>query len=223
MQNAKRISDATGCTEELGNGWAALRDMSQEELLDWFSDQIAAPQIVSCLDGKARAILTHPFGSVAATMETCAAADALNADIASVGDRFVPVGLVGVNKAGKEREAAADFVKMLLSYDAQGGNPYASQFPVNARALDEMLAFENNNMSSGMNLDDGRDFTATWPTKARRERLGALIEALDTPLYEDAALRDMLLPEITAYLAGARSESEAGERMLSLLSTYLSE
>ena len=223
LENAKRISAATGCTNELGRGWSALQDMPQEELREFILGWIDMPQLVSCLDGKAQAVLSQPYGSVANTMEVCALADETHASIASAGGRFVPVGLTGINKAGKEQETAAAFVQTMLSYDAQGGNNFASQFPVNKRALTEMLAYENNGMSSGFNLDDGKEFTARWPTKARREQIGAILETLDMPVREDAALTDMLLPEITDCLSGMLTEAEAAGRILSLLSTYLSE
>ena len=223
LGSALSISAATGCTGELGRGWSVLKDMPAEELQDFISSWIAVPQYVSCLGGKARAILSHPLASVSHAMEICAFADVQKAAFASVGGKFLPVGLVGVNKASAEQETAADFVKMLLSYEAEGGNEYASQFPVNAQALKEMLDCQNDNVCSTLMLDDGVEFSAEWPTAERRAELGSVIDTLHTPIMEDEALTAMLLPEITACLSGEISQSEAAGRMQSLLSTYLAE
>ena len=223
LTDAKRISGAIGCTALLGAGWDALGDMSQDELYEMCSGYIGMPQIVMAVGNEARDILMQPMGSVRACMEMTEAAGRLNASIVSVNGQFVPAGMVGVNKAGKETEVAAAFVRMLLSYDAQGGNQYAEQFPVNVQALKEMLAYQNDGVSSGMMLSDGSEFSAEWPAKAWRERIGALIDTLDKPLLTDAALQDMLQAEVTAYLDGSNTLAQATERIGSMLSTYLSE
>ncbi len=223
LRDAKRLSEATGCTERMGDGWEALKDMPQDEMYEYFSDYIGSPQVFACASGFAQDILSHPLTSVRACMEPLAYAKMAGAALVSVNGQFVPTGVVGVNKASAEMEAASAFVQALLSYDAQGGNQYSAQFPVNERALAEMLSFEDLDSSSGFMLNDGGDFMAKWPEKAQRERLGALIATLDTPIVEDAALTGMLLPELTACLDGSSSVEQTAEKILSLLATYLSE
>ncbi len=223
LTDAKRISESTGCTDRLGEGWRLLNDMPQEELYETFSKHIGPLQIPACIGGSARAILAQPITSIYDSMQILAVADQRGAAITDINRQFVPVGIVGINKAGQEQEAAASFVQMLLSYAAQGGNQYAAQFPVNRQALSEMIAQENDAVSSGYNLDSGESFVALWPSKAWRDRLYSLIQNLDTPIVEQTALRDMLQPEIVAYLNGGSALEQAVDRIGSLLGTYLSE
>ncbi len=223
LTDAKRVSDAIGCTDRLADGWDALKDMPQDELYEDFKDYIGAPQVFACASGTVQDILMQPVGSVMSCMEFAAAAEKSGASIVSVNGQFVPTGVVGVNKASPETEASKAFVKMMLSYDAQGGNQYGSAFPVNAKAYAEMLAYENNEVSSGYVLNDGGDFFSQWPGKAWRDHLGTLIASLTVPITEDTALTRMLLPVVEACLSGASTPAQAAEQMESLLSTFLSE
>ena len=223
LRDAKRVAEAIGSTERLGDGWDALREMSQEEFYEMFADYFGSPQVFMAASGMTQSVLMQPVGSILYGMETFAVAERMGAGIVSVNGQFSPVGVVGVNKAGAEPEAADAFVRTLLSYAAQGGNQYAEQFPVNERALSEMLAYQNDGVSSGFMLNDGGEFTAMWPSKLWRDRLGALIASLDQPIADDAALTDMLTPAIEAYLSGASPLAEAAGRVESLLATYLSE
>lgn len=223
LHDARRIAEATDCTERLGEGWDALKDFSQDELYENIRVHIDGPQIFACASGRAQALLTQPMGSVFGCMDIMAIVQLLDAQIDDVAGQFVPVGIVGVNKAGDEPEIAAAFVKMLLSYDAQGGNQYVEQFPVNDRALSEMLANENLDVNSSMHLNDGGEFQAKWPLPEQRERLGVLIDGLHVPVLKDSALIDMLLPEMEACLSGRSSVEQAADRMSGLISTYLSE
>lgn len=223
LTDAKRVSEAIGSTEKLCEGWTALKGMSQDELYENFRDYIDGPQVWACASGTAKNILMQPMVSFGNCMEPAAVADLVDGVFTDVGGRYVPKGVIGVNKATAVPEAAAAFVQTLLSYDAQSGNSYPDQFPVNEAALAEMIAYENNNVSSGMNLDDGAEFTAMWPTKARREAIGAIIRALNAPIAEDETLTDMLLPEITAYLDGSSTFERALDQIASLMRTYLSE
>lgn len=223
LTDARRVSAALGCTDRLCEGWMALSDVTQDELYETFSAYVCSPQVYACASGMARDILTQPMGSVMQCMEPFAYAETAGGSLVSVNGQFVPTGVAGVNKASGEPEAAAAFVQALLSHDAQGGNQYVEQFPVNAQALSEMLAYQNDGVSSGFMLDDGTDFTAEWPKPAQRAALDQVIAALDKPILANTALSDMLLPAVVACLDGSSTVSESAEQIASLLATYLSE
>ncbi len=223
LQDARRIAAATGCTARMGDGWDALKDVPQDEMYEDFHVYISSPQVFACASGLAQAVITHPLGSVADCMQTLGLADRQSLSAVSINDQYVPTGVAGVNKASAEQEAATAFVQALLSFDAQGGNQYGYQFPVNEQALSEMFAYENEGAGSGFMLNDGTDFMVEWPSAAQREKLGALIRTLNKPITEDAALTDMLLPAVEGCLDGSSTVGQAADTIVSLLSTYLSE
>lgn len=223
LLDAERVSNAIGCTDKIAEGWDALKSETQDGLYENFRDHIGAPQVFACASGLARDVLGNPIGSVSAGMEMLELATQTGAGTVDIAGQFIPMGIAGINKASGEPEAAKAFLQTLLSYGAQGGNQYASQFPVNVQALSEMLAFDNPNVSSGMVLNDSREFNATWPSEAMRERLGTLIAGVDTPIVSYAALDEMLLPKVEGYLSGMETMEQAAGAIVSLMATYLSE
>ena len=223
LTNIGRISKAIGASAELGDDWQVTQGSSQEELLYAMRQQNGGPQIWATATERAKAALFLPMGSLYNGMINLAAAKQMNKTLGEIRREYLPVGIVGVNRASKHMEAAADFLKTLFSYDVQSGNRFADQFPVNQKAIEALFHFEDKTISSGMSIEGSISIMGGWPDEAVRSMLLNLIEGLDRPLATDNTLRDMLTPLIVAYLDGSDSLETAQGKMQSVISTYLAE
>jgi ABC-type Fe3+ transport system substrate-binding protein len=85
--------------------------------------------------------------------------------------------IVGINRASALQDAAAEFVKVLLSKEFQTEIVFANSFPVNSQALTEVMANVDNSISQSMHLDATNSLDSGWPTEATRNALLALLQA----------------------------------------------
>ncbi|MCE5189447.1 MAG: hypothetical protein LLF75_09765 [Eubacteriales bacterium] len=223
LSDIGRISKAIGADEVLCEGWEAAQGSTQEELLKVVRMQNGGPQIWANATNRASAALFLPMGSLYGGMINLAAAEQLNKTFCGINKQYEPVGIVGVNRAGKHTDAAASFLNTLFSYDVQSGNKFAEQFPVNQKAIEETLNRVDNTISSGMSIDPEITIFAEWPSEAMRAMLGSMIKELNRPLATDHTLSEMLVPLIVSYLDSSDTLETAAGKMESVISTYLSE
>ena len=223
LTDAGRIAQATGSTDTLCEGWEATEGASQEEMLEAMRINNGGPQFWACMTGRAQGALLLPLGSLVDIMLPYAASEQKSVPLSGVANAYEPVGLVGINKAGANQDAAAEFVQMLLSYTVQHAIKYTSAFPVNMQAITETMASVDNTISQSMHLDATNSLDSEWPSEAVRNQLLSMIQQVNVPLTSDATLSDMLSPVIVAYLNGSDTLETAAEKMQSVISTYLSE
>lgn len=223
LSNIGRISKAIGADEKLGEGWEAAQGSTQEELLKVVRMQNGGPQIWANATNRASAALFQPMGSLYGGMINLAAAEQLNKTFCGINKQYEPVGIVGVNRASKHTDTAVSFLKTLFSYDVQSGNQYAEQFPVNQKAIDEVLHRVDNTISGGMTIDPEISIFAEWPSESMRAMLESMVKELNRPLATDHTLSDMLVPLIVSYLDGSSTLEDATAKIESVISTYLSE
>ena len=197
--------------------------MSQTELLDGMRVSNYGPQIWAYMTGRAQGMLLLPISSIYNGMIALSAAEQTNAVMTDIAGQYEPSGIVGINRASALQDAAAEFVKVLLSNEVQNGDRFANSFPVNSQALTEVMANVDNSISQSMHLDATNSLDSEWPTEATRNALLALLQSVDQPLSTDHTLNDMLTPAVVAYLDGSDTLESAAGKMKSVIDTYLSE
>ena len=223
LTNAGRIANAIGSNDQLCEGWDAVNGMSQAELLDGMRVSNYGPQIWAYMTGRAQGMLLLPISSIYNGMIALSAAEQTNAVMTDIAGQYEPSGIVGINRASALQDAAAEFVKVLLSKEVQNGDRFANSFPVNSQALTEVMANVDNSISQSMHLDATNSLDSEWPTEATRNALLALLQSVDQPLSTDHTLNDMLTPAVVAYLDGSDTLESAAGKMKSVIDTYLSE
>ena len=223
LMQTKRISNAIGATDTLGDGME-LRGMSQKEVMDMIRDNNFIAQLYAYVFNKTPNVV---FDTYALDAPTCmlgtSAAEQYGGSLISLGDRFNAVGLAGINKASKHPETAAQFLQLMLSTEVQTACAFSQGYPINIAALDTGFVKESSNTSVGMWLDENTSVSGEWPSAAMRSQLRGILNELSVPLNSHSELDNMLLPEITAYLDGSATLESASEKLTSVLSTYLSE
>lgn len=225
LEKVKRIAEAAGVTanslEELSIGWG----LPGTQMMELIGEDSFTPQLATYRnESDAMIFNVHAVGDMNFAFGA-GAAEQLGGELSGIGDKFIAEGLLGINKAGKHPEETAQFVQMLLSAGVQGTSAYQHGFPVNAAALDAMMAFENDNVSMALNFDNERKdfFSAEWPSEAIREKLKTIIRGLKTPLRSDSALEELLLSELVACIEGGETPESAAPKVFSKLSAYRSE
>lgn len=224
LSNVKRISDAIGSTETLGEGMDVPFQISEAELREMLLVDQLYPQIYAYVLGQAQSAV-FDIGALDETgcMIGATLAEQYGGKLSAIDGQFRAVGLVGINKASKELDTAKEFLRLLLSYEVQSADGYNSSFPVNKKALAALFAKENSNIGTGYVVDEEHEVTGVWPSVSMRQKIMDMIETADHPMVDNAELKDMLLPRILAYLNGSSTLNEASEAVTSILDTYLSE
>jgi hypothetical protein len=223
LTDAGRIAKAIGTTNQLCVGWETVSDVSQTELLDGMHVNNSGPQIWACMTGKAEDMLLLPIGSINNSMMVLSAAEEKGSRLLDIAGQYQPSGIVGINRASDLQDAAAGFVKTMLSYDVQNSNNYTDDFPVNTQALADVMAAVNNSVSQSMRLDATNSLQALWPSETTRNALLGLLQSVNRPLATDNTLGEMLAPAVVAYLDGSDTLESAAGKMESVIATYLSE
>lgn len=225
LADAGRLSAAIGSSEVLGAGIDELFGMSPEETREMILEDPFYPQLRDYVLGNTdAAILRLKSPGDYNSMTAAAALEQYGGTLCSLGGRFEPVGMVGLNKAGKEMETAKEFLATLLSTEAQTVSAFnAEYFPVNVEALNAMLARQDDSICTSTMFDETHKIEAAWPSQTMRAQFRTLVDAANVPVTTDEVLSAMLLPELTAYLSGASTLDEAADKIGSTLSTYLME
>lgn len=145
---------------------------------------------------------------------------------------FLPQNTVGISAKSTQQEAAKDFVKFLLSRETQE-KALGSYFPVHSEALKTILEEEKSTLEkaetsiisvySEVGGSYNLDLELLPLTDEDISGFFALAESLTTPFLEDPILKEAVLEEAAACLAGEKSEAEACEAILRKVDLHLSE
>ncbi len=131
---------------------------------------------------------------------------------------FKATGLIGINREGKQKDLAREFIQLLFSKEIQSQN-LEGAFPVNKAALEEWIRLDNNNTIIAAN----GTITATYPDKGAREKIYEYICEADRPMTNDMTMMDMILDEAERYLRGDITAEQAASNAVAGINLYLSE
>jgi hypothetical protein len=158
--------------------------------------------------------------NIASSYDTYAAISAVmqtDGEFASIRERYIPSGIIGINNASVNKEIAGDFIRALYSYEVQN-NELSDGLPVNAKALDNF----------GMQPDDyyisgPEGFEATQPSEEIRKQIIALAKSLNTPIREDEVLKQMVINELQPLFTGKAKAEEIADKIISTVEVYFTE
>ena len=142
---------------------------------------------------------------------------------------FMPTLTLGISAASPRAEYAQDFLKALLSKDAQAS---MSRFSVNRDALEQQ--FTPNEDAVGEDGLYGSIGTSGWDDEplgmnvyiANKEQLDTFygwMESMDTPYVEDSVLEETVFEEGNKFILGEQSLEEALNVIEQKIAIYLSE
>lgn len=181
----------------------------------------ASSEIFALKSHKTSATLTR-FNNITNSLMMFALAKEKGISYNAINNSFLPSGMIGINKAGKNIETAKAFLKFLYTEEIQSANLYDG-LPVNRASLKTWTDEENDNIMLGTSDEDGNEFTALWADKKDRDKVFQLAQTVNTPLAINQQINDILKEQILAYLKGDLGLNEVMAAVKSKVNTYLSE
>lgn len=248
--NQKVLTEYLQCIRQSYDNYKAAADAQDLEMLSYFQ------QILAEVDPAATLGLYYyldsygfdafqflqsdngiSFGMLCGIMEYCAlsSANVANGDCVTKvfsgqePEVYLPLATMGILSSSKEPEAAADFLRFLLSEKGQMGtiSGYAG-FAVNAKAFQENISegfWENEGMTASAGSDDGEflELEYTWPTKEEQEALTAGVAKLEQPGSLEEIPRNTVIGEARRCMYGEISAEEAASSIMQKINLYLAE
>lgn len=141
------------------------------------------------------------------------------------GNVFLPRRIMGVLNTSENQEYAADFLRFMLSEEAQYSCP-STGFPVNRTAFDRLINEEQELDWQASTSDGSGNHVVVeihYPDQRHRQQLKGWVENLTTPAMTNRIIRSMVIREAGACLDGEKTAQEAVQAALAALNLYLSE
>lgn len=140
---------------------------------------------------------------------------------------FRPVCELGICASGENRDAAAEFIKTMLSDEVQYEDT-SEGLPVNCESLDKQLAkYDDTNMTSQVMMVDDKGmelmFTVRSTDEEERAMIKSYISGADTPVRLDAMTESAVNEAGACCLNGDISPDEAAARIRSKLELKMKE
>ena len=154
--------------------------------------------------------------------EHFAAARNIDGEVVTIGDRFVPYSLMGINNASTNKELAMEFVNEVLSLEIQSVEFLDEGFPVNQKSAEQWLDTDKEYLAASMN-EEGNYFAVSYPDKDERSQLFGYISGLKTPVYQDDVLLEMIVSEAGDYFNGVENVEKAVEKIINKAKLYMEE
>jgi ABC-type glycerol-3-phosphate transport system substrate-binding protein len=140
----------------------------------------------------------------------------------TLGDRYIPKGLIGLNSTSKEEKLAKQFISFLFTKDIQDTNLYDG-LPMLQSSLQKWFNEENPGIFISMKDENGNGINAAWPEKKRREEYLKQIQNVKTPIICNQILNDMIIEHALLYLTGKEDINQATAAICTKVDTYLAE
>lgn len=135
---------------------------------------------------------------------------------------FVPLVCMGLTEAAKDNELAKDFLRAALSAEGQAQMTYG--FSVNRKAY--AAECENGKeYSIGGSGPDGIQFgyEVKKLSGEQKQALTEMLESLETPIWNDRVVMDLVIGEGAGYLRGEKSLEDAVGAIVQKVRLYVSE
>lgn len=152
--------------------------------------------------------------------------DYIKGDFTAFENSFIPSIQMGICAKSEYVDTAKDFLRFALSEQVQDTETYRG-FPVNSRSLQKQADKDRSNMTAATMImaDDGSylEFESKPYSKDTAKRLTDVCRALDTPVREDAKIREVLIEALGGYLKGTETLDDAIQKIEDGLKMYLAE
>lgn len=146
----------------------------------------------------------------------------IDGELITIGDRFVPYSLMGINNASANKELAMEFINEVLSEEIQSVEFLDEGFPVNQRSAQLWQATDKEFIASVMN-EAGNYIMTSYPDQKERDQLFGYISNLKTPVYKDEIILEMIVNETDDYFKGAESVEKTVEKIINNAWLYMAE
>ncbi|WP_167957063.1 ABC transporter substrate-binding protein [Anaerosporobacter faecicola] len=138
-------------------------------------------------------------------------------------NQYVESGLVGINKTGKNKKLAKEFLEYLLGDTVQSGDSLDG-FPVNSKSLEAL--FSNDKALEDMRIvSTGEEGTFEY-TPPKSEQIAELYEkvtSLNKPISYDCTLQSLAVEKVKDYIEGTTSKEETIQNIRNVVNSYLAE
>lgn len=136
-------------------------------------------------------------------------------------NQYIESGLVGINKASKNKELAKEFLAYLLGDKVQSSTAFDG-FPVNAKALDGVMNEVDTLQGMSIAIDtEIRQIEA--PDEKQVKELYDKIKELDNPISYDCMLSSLVIDQVKDFLEDKVSKEEAVQNIMNVAKGYLAE
>lgn len=135
---------------------------------------------------------------------------------ASMGQKYVPYGMLGINNASGNKEEAKKLLKIVWSESIQKLE-LRDGYPVNPAGTGYW-----NNSNDDFLISTPR-YESTRPSKDKIEEVTALCGTVNKASIVDTELEKMIASEAVPVLSGRKTAEEAASAIISKANTYLSE
>lgn len=138
---------------------------------------------------------------------------------------YFPLSLVGINQASGQKEAAAEFVRLLYSEEIQKIEFFQDKnegFPVQVQALHSWKDLERS-VNIGTGSSGGYHLVAAWPDEEQRTQLVNLVTSLEKPVVVDQTMMKMMVDGAKGYLDGNETAKEAAGKIHRQIRLYHAE
>lgn len=137
------------------------------------------------------------------------------------GDRYTPVGGVGIVASGKQQELAASFLELLLSRTVQDKYLYDG-FPVNQQSLEQMVKEVMDNGETMVDITLDKPEISQSGAKSEMGFL-ELCKSLKTPILTDRVVEEAVNAQAMELAAGKTTPAEAAAKVVEKTRLYLAE
>lgn len=138
---------------------------------------------------------------------------------------YFPLSMVGINQASGQKEAAAEFVRLLYSEEIQQIEFFQDEnegFPVQVQALHSWKDLERS-VNIGTGSSGGYHLVAAWPDEEQRTQLVDLVTSLQKPVAVDQTMMKMMVDGAKGYLDGNETAKEAAGKIYRQIRLYHAE
>lgn len=136
-------------------------------------------------------------------------------------NQYIESGLVGINKASKNKELAKEFLAYLLGEKVQSSTAFDG-FPVNAKALDGVMNEVDRLQGMSIAIDtEIRQIEA--PDEEQVKELYDKMKELDNPISYDYMLSSLVIDQVKDFLEDKVSKEEAVQNIMNVAKGYLAE
>ena len=146
------------------------------------------------------------------------------------GNVFVPSMVLGISSKAAQPETAEEFVKYLLSPEAQkaaqfGGLPVERDSFLSVIDGHEYEGKDNwvSGGSAGANADERLSYKMEPTPKEEIEKMTAMAESLTVPAFLDDVIKDAVIEQGTKVLKGEAAPEEAADAIMQKVNIYLAE
>lgn len=151
----------------------------------------------------------------------------LEADVIAINETYIPYGTIGINKAGKHKALAVQFLKTALSEEVQRSD-YYDGFSVNENTLEFLCGIERtsaNGYGGSILGSDGQQYELTvgWPSEPIRRKLTEFCRTASHSAGRNRNIKQILLEYSGGYFDGTASLEETVGGLMTKMTLYLQE